>query len=334
VTAQKPDASRIEAFRKALAASLSLDPLRSWWPNYLFHTTELRNAVGILDSGLLRSRADIGDDMSWDNANHEIIDHTPEWVKHRARLYFRPRTPMTYNNEGFRTPALRHPEAYCPLPVMLVFPSLPILTMTGVQFSDGNCASHETRFGSTAEFFESLPFADIYHDDRWPSEAEGRRIHRRKQAEVLVPSPFDIRSHKLQIRVRSAAERETLLTELRPAAADRYRSRIQVANTMPLFHKQWSYVESVSVADQLLTIRFNESTTDRNDFSIRLEFSTLEDKPILTREGSLPTVQPLRIPFAGDDLGQPFHLRIELDSRLAYSAVIDPRIQQIVSSRS
>lgn len=329
MNAQKPDAAEIESFIGDLAESLSLDPLRAWWPNYLFHTTELRNAVAILDSSQLLSREDIGDDMAWDNANREIIGQTPDAVKQMARFYFRPRTPTTYNIEGFRTRSNRYQQAYCPLPVMLVFPARPILTTAGTRFSDGNCSSRETRIGEDAAFFQSLPFSDIYHDAPWRS-GEADRIRHHRQAEVLVPSPFDIRSHGLRARVRSIAERETLLSLLRPATADRYRNRIEVSSKAPLFHKLWTYIESVSALDDRLTIRFNESTSDRSDFHIRLLFSTLEGVEITELEISRPTIEPLRVSLGNSALKRSFHLRIELEGDMAYSSVLDPRPQQIV----
>jgi hypothetical protein len=315
-----------------LADSLSLDPLRDWWPRYLFHTTELRNAIAILDSGQLLSREDAGDEMAWDNANPKIIGHTPDAVKQMARFYFRPRTPTTYNIEGFRTQPNRYLQAYCPLPVMLVLPALPILTETGTRFSNGNCSSRDTRIGEDAAFFLSLPFGDIYHDAPWQSE-DADRIRHHRQAEVLVPSPFNIRSHRLQIRVRSIAERETLLSLLRPTTAKRYRDDIQVSSKAPLFHKLWSYIESVSAFDSELTIRFNESTSDRNDFHIRLLFSTPDGAFLADVETSRPTIQPLRVSLANRALKQPFHLRIELEGDVAYSSVLDPRPQQIVQVR-
>lgn len=335
MNARKPDASRIEAFIGDLATSVSLDPARAWWPDYLFHTTELRNAVEILESGKLLSRRDIGNNMSWENANHEIIDHTPPDVQQMARFYFRPRTPMTHNNEGFRTSANRHPHAYCPLPVVLVFRSIPILTARGTQFSDGNCSSGKTRRGETAEFLQSLPFDDIYHDTAWLSEESGNRIRHHRQAEVLVPSPFEIRPHQLQIRVRSTAERETLLSQLEHQTANRYRNQIQVANKAPLFHKQWTYIESVSALGNVLTIRFNESTADSNDFAIRFSFSSLDKTSQAESEIRQATTQPLQLSLRGSGLEkEPFRLRIDLDGDHAYSGMLDPRQQYLFGRNS
>lgn len=327
MTSQKPDASQIEAFRKALAVSLSLNPLQAWWPDFLFHTTELHNAVAILDSGFLLSREDVGDEMAWDNANSEIIAQTPDDVKQKVRFYFRPRTPMTHNNEGFRTERHRHPMAYCPFPVMLVLPSAPILTAAGTQFSDGNCKSRSTQRGHTAEFFRALPFADIYNDSQRLTNEEWERIKKRRQAEVLVPSPFAIRSEQIQIRVRSTAERETLLSQLQPATADRYRNQIQLSTRkVPLFHKRWSYIETVSALGDLLTIRFNESTEDRSEFAIRLSFFSLDGTPLSIHRRHRQTIQPLKLSTAElIPSDEPYHLQIELEGHLAYSGVLDPR---------
>lgn len=325
MNAQKPDAEEIESFVEGLAESLSLDPLRAWWPDYLFHTTELRNAVAILDSGELLSREDAGDDMAWDNANAEIIGHTPDWVKQMVRFYFRPRTPTTYSIEGFRTSPHRDPHAYCPLPVMFILPALPILTAEGTQFADGNCSSREMHHDDDAAFFQALPFADIYHDGPWQSE-EAERIRHRRQAEVLTQSPFDIREHQPHVRVRSVAERETLLSSLRPATGERYRKIVQVSSKAPLFFKHWTYIESVQALGDSLIVRFNESTKDRNEFAIRLSFFSLDGTLLNVRHRHRQTIEPLKL--STEELiptGEPYQLQIELEGHLAYSGMLDPR---------
>ena len=247
-----------------------------------------------------------------------------------ARFYFRPRTPMTHNNEGFRTHRYRDPEAYCPMPIALVFPSLPILTAEGTEFSDGNCATSGTRRAGSAAFLESLPFADIYHDSSRPPGEAGERIKHRRQSEILVPSPFDIRRHRFQIRVRSAAERETLLTSLRPQVANRYRGRVQVATRAPLFHRLWSLIESVKLVDEQLTIRFNALTEDRSKFDMRFSILSLDGRETETRSLQRDTVNPLTLLLNESAIAKErFGLRIELEGNLAYSGVLDPRPQMI-----
>ncbi len=62
MTALKPDAEAIERFICTLAERLHLDSTHSWWPHFLFHTTDLENAIEILESGVLLSRRDAGHD--------------------------------------------------------------------------------------------------------------------------------------------------------------------------------------------------------------------------------------------------------------------------------
>lgn len=328
MTARKQDAEKIEFFVATLAETLELDSARAWWPEYLFHTTEVLNAINILESEQLLSREDVGDDMRWENANRGIIGQTPEDIRHMARFYFRPRTPMTHNNEGFRTLVNRHPHAYCPFPVMLIFRSAPILTLEGTAFSNGNCSARETTVGTTADFLEMLPFADIYHDSAWAQGEEGRRIRHHRQAEVLVPSPFLFGATRPHVRVRSVAERETLLSLLSAETLARYRGRIQVSSKQRLFYKQWTYIESVALVRNRLTIRFNESTEDTNEFSIRLQFFALDGAPISERMGRGATIEPLTLTLPGGDLSErPFRLEIEIEGALAYRGVLDPRTQ-------
>lgn len=53
-------------------------PSCSWWPRYAFHYTDIRNAVKIIDSGVLycRERAARMDLMVNDNASEQVLSHT------------------------------------------------------------------------------------------------------------------------------------------------------------------------------------------------------------------------------------------------------------------
>ena len=50
----------------------------SWWPKFAFHYTDVTNAVSILNSGFLYSRADAAQMrvMKNDNASRQVIDMT------------------------------------------------------------------------------------------------------------------------------------------------------------------------------------------------------------------------------------------------------------------
>ncbi|MCK4449304.1 MAG: DUF4433 domain-containing protein, partial [Anaerolineae bacterium] len=95
----KPWVDEIQRHIKIWAARLG--PL-SWWPRYVYHFTDVRNAASIIQSGHLYSRAgaERRNLMKIDNASPQIIQQTrPEHLEY-VRLYFRPRTPTQYRNEG------------------------------------------------------------------------------------------------------------------------------------------------------------------------------------------------------------------------------------------
>lgn len=71
----------------------------SWWPKFAFHYTDVTNAVSILSSGFLYSRADATHlrVMKNDNASRQVIDMTDSDVVSKVRFYFRPLTPTQYH---------------------------------------------------------------------------------------------------------------------------------------------------------------------------------------------------------------------------------------------
>ena len=101
-----------------------------WWPQYVYHFTDIQNAACILNDGILYSRAepDRQNCMVVDNASPEIIAQTrPEYTRF-VRLYFRPRTPTQFRNEGIRPKDKRELGAHCPVPIYFCFDSLDILS--------------------------------------------------------------------------------------------------------------------------------------------------------------------------------------------------------------
>lgn len=92
---------------------------REWWPRYVYHYTDIQNAVSILKGGYVYSRAEATRRhlMTVENASLEVIAHTKQAHQEFARLYFRPRTPTQYHNEGIKPQSERFQGAHCPIPV-------------------------------------------------------------------------------------------------------------------------------------------------------------------------------------------------------------------------
>ena len=115
----------------------------NWWPRYVYHFTDIHNAVNILKERYLYSRAEAQQFglMKVDNASPAVIQQTQSAHLEYVRLYFRPLTPTQYRNEGIRPIGRRELEgAHCPAPVYFCFDTFEILAMDETHFSDGNIA--------------------------------------------------------------------------------------------------------------------------------------------------------------------------------------------------
>ena len=148
----KQDGQRIVAKLDDLVRRYKGDA-RSWWANFVFHYAELQNAISILETGALYSRDEATNRglLSTDSASASVLASTSDAYKSYVRLYFRPKTPTQYSNEGIRPhDAIVH-DAHCPVPVFLLFDSRDVLTRTSTRFSNGSLAGYSPgRVGTKA----------------------------------------------------------------------------------------------------------------------------------------------------------------------------------------
>ena len=172
----KPEISVIRQHIDELQAQPWLDQARQWWPVYLFHCTDILNVVSILRDGEIASRSRItgAGQLALDIASPQVIASTdPQW-RNCVRLYFRPRTPTQFRNEGFRPIGQWQWNSHCPVPVYLMFDAFSVLSRSDSRFSDGNLASPYTKVYRDVSFLEQVPFELVYH------------------AEVLVPERMEL----------------------------------------------------------------------------------------------------------------------------------------------
>lgn len=259
---QNTHVAKVETFLDNLKNADWLGASRRWWPNFIYHFTDVRNAVSILEQGALFSRNESlrRGLMATDNASPQVIGQTEEQLKDYVRLYFRPRTPTQYRNEGFRP--IRHywQGAHCPVPVYFLFDSQTVLSLPKSHFSDGNLASHIHQILSTAPELEQMPFIDIYQDGSLPDDEERRRqIISRKQAEIIVSNRLDLDALKF-IVCRSEAERQTLIHLLTPQSRERWQNKVIVDPDQKVFYKHWLYVATVELSDSSIVFNFNLSS--------------------------------------------------------------------------
>jgi len=136
-----------------------------WWPNYLFHFTDISNAVKILTKEKFLSRSTLEKQGNFkDIASSEVINNTREKWKEYVRLYFRPKTPTQYRNEGIRPAGKIELGAHCPVPIYFLFDSISILTKEDIYFTNGNLAAKGCNPKNDIKDFENLPFEKIYHN--------------------------------------------------------------------------------------------------------------------------------------------------------------------------
>lgn len=320
----KPDANRIIARLQALKAEAWLGQSRAWWPEFLFHVTDVLNAARILTTGRLLSRARCEETgaMAVDNASERVLGGTdPRW-KQYVRFYFRPKTPFQYQTEGFRPLGSRGSlDAYCPMPIVLLFDAVSLLTRDDCCFSDGNLAAGDPDVGDDALFFERLPFRQIYHDS-WLTDDEKRSVVYHRHAEAIVLHELDLGALR-RIWCRTPAEQETLQSLVPADTWSAFVSRVGTSPRPNLFYRQWTFVERVELASNQIEIRLNPWSRTPGPFSARIERSnersgevgSWDDETFHTAEyGHILTLNP-----ALSERYPRYSVRFWLDQRLAYA---------------
>ncbi len=255
----RKDSDRITSFLRELESKEWLSN-HKWWPRFLYHFTDIENAVSILREEALYSRntATKKNLMLCDNASPDVIGNTPEELKDYVRLYFRPRTPTQYRNEGFIPEDRQKLNAHCPVPIIFLFESKPILINELTFFSDGNIASPEVEIKGTTDFLLSLNFQDIYHDTSLfgydPYRKSQIKYHR--QSEILIKNMLSLDNLK-NIFCRSRAEYETLKSLMGENLWKEWSRLIGVDNKGSFFFNRWPYISEVDLSSESIRLGFN-----------------------------------------------------------------------------
>lgn len=244
-----------------LPGRLGLADSQKFWPRYLFHFTDINNAKCVLEDGYLYSRNLLLQEckLETDIASRDVIEKTPEKWKDFVRLYFRPRTPMQYRNEGIRSKEEMTMDAHCPVPVFFLFDAKKILSGENVSFSNGNLSVPYVKVDDTVDFYLSLPFEKIYHDSslRPFSDAEKNFIKFHRHAEIIVKDRLEL-TYLKYIVCRSRAEFETLLFFLSKEKREKWKRKINVDTRSLLFYSQWCYIDKVFLTDAAIKIFFQK----------------------------------------------------------------------------
>ncbi len=304
-----------------LKAQPWLDPARQWWPDCLFHCTDISNVASILNQGELVSRKQIAGSglVSVDIASPEIIARTePQWQDY-VRLYFRPKTPTQYHNEGFRPIGQRSRNSHCPVPVYLIFNALEVLSRADSCCSDGNLGSSYSRVHKDLSFLKLIPFESVYHNTWLDSSDGGREIIRLRHAEVMVPQRMTLDGLQ-SIVCRSDAEYRTLLHLLPPEICSFWVSRIGVLSGLQLFHREWTFVDQVDMTSETIVFRFNPSSRPTGPFHARVEIDeTATGIKYHWQNQSLQCNQDLTLSLSRLQSPSEYVVRLSLDDQLAFA---------------
>lgn len=329
---RKPDADEIVAFMRQLPAALALSGGREVWPQFLFHSTDLDNAISILNDEVLlcRTLAKSQHRMSVDSAHQEIIQQTETRARNCVRLYFRPRTPTNYRNEGFRSDHDPDVEPHG-ITVMFVLDAGAVMTMAETEFTNGNAARTSVVHGGNVEFLRSIPFAHVYHEGRIPDDLKDKVVFHRN-AEVLVPEKLALKDSLRFVMVRSDAELQTLLFRLRDLGPTQFHSystlcRVNRKTALSnLFFRKWTFVDQVAVADGVASFRFSPDTQSPGPFDVEIVvLDALTRRPLSSvRQRSMVLSQTLQVRLPQECRSAAFTLELQLHGRLAFQSSYAP----------
>ena len=314
---RKSDGDEIAAFMDRLPKELVLDKRRQWWPRCLFRSDHVENAARILNTGkvLSRARAEQSRVIIHDSGSEIHIGELSDQQRDCVRLYFRPRAPTQYANEGIRPAHAIEYEAHMPVPVYLLF-SVGLLECVGVEFTRGRLGIN-TQTGASHEFLSSIDFRDVYHDG--PVSGYRRpEILNARHAEAIIPGSVGL-GHLRRIVCRSTAERDTLLYLLTDKVRLQWKQRIIVdEGQIRLFYKRGTFLQDVELDRRKLSLRFyaNIHSQFRGPFIVHAVVQSVAGKRELRVEDysvcGTPLVCRLNPPL------ERYHVRVTMNGDLAY----------------
>ena len=235
---------------------------RAWWPRFVYHYTDVNNAINILNTGVLYSRAKAQADklMINENAHPGIIARTDPKHFDYVRFYFRPRTPAQYVNEGIK-PREQRDSGHCPVPVFFVFDLVDVVGRDDARFSAGTLASKWQGHSDERDYFlNTIPWRDVY------SDGMPRRdyIKKARAAEVVIPDELAIGPELKGIFCRSQGERVTLIDGLAGRVEAAWVKKIRTGFA-DFFVEQHPYIVNVSGRDgRVIDIEFSKKLVSRH----------------------------------------------------------------------
>lgn len=313
---RKKNSDKIKKFIRNLKAKQS--SAQSWWPDYIYRVDNITAAVNILKTGKLFSReaAQSNGLIVKDCASPDIIGMTdPKWLQY-VRLYFRPRTPTQFANEGFRPPDKLKYRAHCPVPIVMLFDSYDLLTREATIYSNGNLAK-DALTGNSYNFLKKLPFDKIYHNT-YMDEPEKVKIKFHRHAEVAIPNELDLSALRF-IGCRTQAEYETLIHLLDLKTYRQWSRKIGVRSTMHLHNRIWTFVENVELGKTQIKFQFNPSSKTPGPFKTQVEIEVEEtSKNYYWEENFFMANSILTMDISSIEKSHAYLVRLLLNDDIAY----------------
>ncbi|MCK9444105.1 MAG: DUF4433 domain-containing protein [Tissierellaceae bacterium] len=322
----------------------------NWWPLYLYHFTDVHNAISIIDKEYIFGRKLASDEnlMTSDNASSNVIEITDEMVLRYARLYMRPKTPTQFHNEGYKPEAIRDQgiNANCPVPVFFFLDAEKVLSLDGVQFVEKGLAGHHidnSLLLSGEEQFSKLNFEKIFHNGSFPP---GSDIKQFRHTEVIRQDGIPISNLIRGIACRSIAEKQTLLYMLKKTSNEKYNKYKNIISYKPeidIFYNNGIFIRKVGFIDGTLYLELNDSNNRYNRFSnnridvdIQIHITWLGNNlEVLGRSSGSATIdyrEVLRISFTPKTKINKNYalLDVRFDNYLMYNNIIQIREFEII----
>lgn len=265
--------------------------------------------------------------MVENNASPDVIDQTRPWVHGTARMFFRPRTPTFFNNEGIRPTAEGERGSHCAVPIALLFDACSVLCLEAARISEGGLARRNVRVSSGIDFLRTLPFELIFDDDVMRGDKSDAVF--RRHAEVVIEDALPVDPHLRFVYCRSEAERQTLMSLTRqesPIALATHRTKFRVNEKPTLFFKRWAYIDSVTVSGDFFTVRFNPTSnpSDAGPFAIEMTARDYDDGGVwAARIDERLTDRPLIIRIRGSS-DKRMIVTIRMDGCIAFQHTFEP----------
>lgn len=238
-------------------------------------------------------------------------------------MYFRPKSPTQFNNEGFKTNIqLKRStlDAQCSVPVFLFFDIRQILNHSHSVFTSRSLASRENvKIFSTPEEFLKLPFDKIYHDSPI-AENEKKEIIGYRHAEILFPDQLEIEPFLKRIVVRSPAEKETLLSLMDEEVRQKYLRIIQIDTTNTVFFNRWTNFITVQLFSDGFKADLNVSTEKDNEYNpVKMDITfELKENDRWSSYTISNWIATQKLDYSFQTSRNEYELRIKFDDQLMY----------------